>query len=74
MRNGKKRKELYFSRSEWEMIKEAQKNCGLDATNTIRLLINLGWNKLCSDPYSVANNTQMFVKQHFIKNATGNLK
>ena len=66
-RIGKKRKEIYLSLSEVAMIKEAQKTCGLDETNTMRMLMNLGWFTLTNSQHNVGNNTQMVVKQHFIK-------
>jgi len=42
-RPGKTRKEIYFSRQEMELINNCHKLTGLDKTNTIRLLINLGF-------------------------------
>jgi hypothetical protein len=71
MRSGKKRKEIYLSIQEQDLIRQAQTICGLDATNTMRMLINLGYIVLSGAPYTVANNTTNFVKPEFKRQLTG---
>lgn len=54
-RIGKHRKEIYLSLTEQLMIKAAQKYTGQDMTNTMRLLMNLGFKQLTGAPYTVGN-------------------
>jgi hypothetical protein len=62
MRNGKARKEIYFSSEEQVLLSDACKITGLDKTNTMRLLIHLGWRTLIKIPDNADNNTGIKMK------------
>jgi len=61
-RPGKTRKEIYFSNTEIDLLKNVQSITGLDRTNCIRLLIHFGYHCLVQPQDNVGNNEHFFMK------------
>lgn len=72
MRNGKARKEIYFDSKEQIMLSDACRLTGLDKTNTLRLMINLGFRCLNSIPDTADCNAGIKMKSGTKRMLTGN--
>ena len=74
MRNGKARKEIYLSSDEQKFLDHASKFTGLDKTNTMRLLIHLGYQQLINSPHNAVSGNHRGAPLYKNENPTGNFK
>lgn len=60
MRNGKSRKEIWFSQAEVQQIKQLASEFHLDETSVIRMLLHLGTRALAipTGPFLISHNVK----------------
>lgn len=72
MRNGKSRKEIFFTQAEMQNFKALSREFSMDETSVIRMLTGLGMRSVNSLPYSVVNSLLLNTKAASERKKTGN--